>query len=67
MLKAFCEGFKKSYNDTWNEYKASESYAKKLEMKKETEIAKAEFKAAWGEFKAMNKRIANELKEEWNK
>jgi hypothetical protein len=36
-------------------------------MKAEIEASKAEFKAAWGELKAMNKRIASELKEEWNK
>jgi hypothetical protein len=36
-------------------------------MKAEIKASTQEFKAAWGELKAMNKRIASELKEEWNK
>jgi hypothetical protein len=67
MFKAIFDGIKQGSTRAINEYKASESYAKNLEMKKETEIATAEFKAAWSELKAMNKRIASELKEEWNK
>ena len=53
MLKAFCEGFKKGYNDTWNEYKVSDKY---INTKKELDANKAELKATLAELKkAMNK------------
>ena len=53
MFKSFCEGFKKGYNDTWNEYKASDRY---ITQKKELDASKAELKATLNELKkAMNK------------
>ena len=68
MFKAFMEGFKQGYERQINEYKSSYEYQAKKEMRdNEMQMAKNEFNKAWGEFKAMNKRIANELKEEWNK
>jgi hypothetical protein len=73
--EGFMEGFKQGYVGTNNTYQLEERYqAKRAERKVEYEMMKAEmkantqeFKAAWSEFKAVNKRIANELKEEWNK
>ena len=53
ILGAFCEGFKKGYNDTLNEYKASDKY---INQKKELEASKGELKATLAELKkAMNK------------
>ena len=75
FCEGFSEGFKKGYVGTSSTYQLEERYqAKRAERKMEHEMFKAEMKAttneikkAWGEFKAINKSIAKELKEEWNK
>ena len=50
ILGAFSDGFKKGYNDTWNEYKASDRYE---EIKKGNE----EIKEQYNELKALWKQV----------